>query len=426
VIRIELKLGNLLLLLGLLVVLWISYLARDVIVLLGIALMLMATLHPLVKLGERRGLSHSWSVALVMLSLVLVPVAIIAALSPLVIAEVQSFAKSFPTLQQHINDLLRNMGVADKVNQAIDKAQVQNHIGDIAVVSAQRSVTILTQTFTVIVIAGYLLGDSRRLQFFLHEIMPRRAERHIEPLLTGMERVVGGYIRGQMLTSVLFGVFATLLCLALHVPDPLVMGIVAAIGDVIPLFGVPAAMLITMLVAFTHSAWQPLGVLAGYVIYGQLENHFLVPRIYARTVNLSPLMVIIATILGGTLDGIQGILIGIPIFGAIKVVFDYMVAERLRGREGAAETMETEPTDAVARDVQPELSPTAQEMAEAAETGEGVPPPSYSPFEPIPDSEPEAARPKRLSGARYITLARRFHRDPDSGDLVLAGKRRRR
>lgn len=428
-VRIELKLSNLILFFCLLAVIWVGYLARDVVILMGIALIVMATLHPLVNLAERRGLSHSWAVAVVMLGLLLVPVAVIAALSPLVIAEVQSFAKSFPTLQNHINDLLRNMGVADKVNQAIDKAHLQDRVGEIAVASAQQSVTIITEVFTVIVVAGYLLSDSRRIQFFLHEVMPRRAEQHIEPMLTGMERVVGGYIRGQMLTSVLFGAFATALCLALRVPDPLVLGIIAAVGDVIPLFGVPAAMLITALVAFTHSAWQPLGILAGYIIYGQLENHFLVPRIYARTVNLSPLIVIVATIVGGALDGIIGILIGIPIAGALKVVFDYIVAERLRGREGAAEAMATEATDEVGRQQETPQAATMAEMEEAAATGEGVPPPSYSPFEQMPDAElePEPAQPRRVSGARYITLSRvRSRRDPDPPVLALAGKRRRR
>ncbi|HEY8819979.1 MAG TPA: AI-2E family transporter, partial [Dehalococcoidia bacterium] len=116
-VRIELNFRNLLLLFALLVVAWVTYLVRDTIVLLGLALMLMATLHPLVQMAERRGLSHSWAVALVMLALVLVPVAMIAAMTPIIISEVQSFAKSFPTLQQHINELLHNWGVADRVNQ---------------------------------------------------------------------------------------------------------------------------------------------------------------------------------------------------------------------------------------------------------------------------------------------------------------------
>ena len=285
-----------------------------------------------------------------MVGAVLLPIAVVAALSPLVISEVSSFAASMPTLQHHIDEILHNWGIADQVNQAIDRLNLQAHVADFAVVGVQETVTVVVETFTIVVIGAYLLADSQRLQVMLHEFTPRDAERHIEPLLEGMERVVGGYIRGQILTSAMFGVYAGLLCLVLGVPNPLLLGIIAAIGDIIPLFGVPAAMVITVVVAFTSSVWQPVAVVIGYVIYGQLESHILVPRIYARTVNMSPLMVIIATIAGGALDGFTGIFVAIPVVGALKVLLDYIVAERLKGREAAVQAMHAESTDPVGRE----------------------------------------------------------------------------
>lgn len=424
-VRVELTFRNLLLLFVLLVVAWVTYLVRDTVVLLGLAFMLMATLHPLVKLAERRGLSHSWAVAVVMLSLVLVPIAIIAALSPLIISEVQSFANSFPTLQHNLNELLRNWGLADRVNQAIDKFNLQDRIAGIAVVSVEQTVSIAAKVFSVIVIAGYLLSDGRRLQMMLHEFVPRRAERHIEPLLDGMERVVGGYIRGQILTSAMFGVFATLLCFALKVPNPLLLGIVAAIGDVIPLFGVPLAMLITVVVAFTASVLQPIGVVVGYVIYGQLESHFLVPKIYSRTVNMSPLLVIVATIFGGALDGFVGIFIAIPVVGALKVVLDYIVAERMRGREAAAHEMRSTPTDRLGEEQTKEAE--QETTADGGSGRDGVPEPTYSPFESVPDQAVD--EPARVSGARFVTLQTLAHtkgrRARTHGRTIALPRRRR-
>lgn len=417
-IRVELTFRNLLLLFGLLLLAYLTYLLRSTVVLLSIALMLMATLHPLVQMAERRGLSHSWSVALALLTLVLVPVLIIAALSPLIITEVQGLANSLPGIQSRIQDLLHNWGLAGRVNQAIDRANLQDRIASLAVVSAQETLTIAIETFSVIVIAGYLLADSRRLQTALHKFVPRSSERHIEPLLEGMERVVGGYIRGQALTSAMFGVFAFVLSLALGVPDPLLMGIVAAVGDIIPVFGVPLAMVVTMFVALTQSVWQPIGVFVGYVIYGQLEGHLIVPRIYSRTVNMSPLLVIVATIVGGSLDGFIGVFIGIPVAGALKVIVDYIVAERERGREASQQAMTTEPTDPVG------AQSTAEEWHSPARNGDsvaqvaappdlpdGVPQPTYSPFESVPEPEPEPD--ERVSGARFVTLTH-VHRRPRS------------
>jgi hypothetical protein len=203
----------------------------------------------------------------------------------------------------------------------------------------------------------------------------------------------------------MFGVFGFVLCIVLGVPNPLLLGIVAAIGDIIPIFGVPLAMAITMLVAFTGSTWQPVGVLVGYVIYGQLESHFLVPRIYSRTVNLSPLVVIVATVVGGALDGFIGILIGIPIAGMLKVILEYIIAERVKGREAAHATMHIEPTDQLGSEVH--LTKPTDSAGTQDDTGEPVDKaiaPTYSPFESLPEAAPEPER--RVSGARYVTLAR--------------------
>jgi len=98
---------------------------RGTVVLVGIAVMLMAALHPLVQLATRRGLSHGAAVAVVMLSLV--PLAMVVALSPLIISEVQGFAHNVPTLQQHIDDLLRHAGLASQVNSAIINLARERH-----------------------------------------------------------------------------------------------------------------------------------------------------------------------------------------------------------------------------------------------------------------------------------------------------------
>ncbi len=381
---------------GVLLFAYFLYLVRDTVVLVGIAVMLMAALHPLVQLAMRRGLSHGAAVAVVMLGLVLVPLAIVVALAPLIISEVQGFAHNVPILQKHIDDLLRNAGLASQVNSAIGTADLQNRVGNLAVVSAAPTLTFFTDVFEVIVIAGYLLADSRRLQLVLHQFVPRLSERHIEPLMIGMERVVGGYIRGQLLTSGMFGIFGFLLCLGLGVSYPLLLGILAAVGDVIPLFGIPLAMVVTALVALTNSTWQAGAVVAAYIVYSQLESHILVPRIYARTVNLSPLMVILATIIGAKLYGIIGILIGIPIVGVLKVVFDYIVAERVQGQAAAAQQMVDETTDPLGR----EETAAEEQQVDAIVTGEeseaeaGIPQPSFSPFESIPDDIDPALLPK--------------------------------
>jgi predicted PurR-regulated permease PerM len=320
---------------------WLLWLAHGVAVPFGFVLLLVATLHPFVVRAERRGLRRSYAVGLVMAVFVLAPIALAALLAPLIVAEIRSLAAQAPALQLRFDQLLRNWGLATQVETAIAHANIQTRLETLALVSARQITIVMIKAAVVVFATGYVLADGERLLLLLHTITPRRWERHIAPLLNGLEGVVGGYILGQVITSVLFGVFATLLCFALRVPSPLLMGLVAAIGDIIPLFGIQLAMLLTMLVAFTHSTWQPAGVFAGYVVYGQLEAHLLVPRIYARTVSLPALLVLLATLLGATLDGLVGIIVGIPLAGGIKVFVSYVHAQRMQTSAPTAATATT-------------------------------------------------------------------------------------
>ena len=336
---------SLLLLVGLIALGWLLWLAHSVVVPFGFVLMLVATLHPFVMRVERRGLKRPYAIGLVMAVFVLAPIMVAALLTPFMIAEIRSLAAQAPTLQQRFDQLLRAWGMATQVETAIAHADIQARLETLALVSA-RQLTILAIKAAVVVFAtGYVLADGERLLLLLHTVTPRRWERHIAPLLGGLEDVVGGYILGQVITSLLFGIFATLLCLALRVPSPLLMGLVAAIGDIIPLFGIQLAMLLTILVALTQSTWQPAGVFVGYVIYGQLEAHLLVPRIYARTVSLPALLVLLATIIGAALDGLVGIIVGIPLAGGIKVVISYFHQQRATASAAAS-------TSAAAEDVE--------------------------------------------------------------------------
>jgi predicted PurR-regulated permease PerM len=102
-----------------------------------------------------------------------------------------------------------------------------------------------------------------------------------------------------------------------------------------------------MLAAYNGSVGPPLAVLGGYVFYGQVESHVISPRIYAREVNLSPLAIILATLIGAAVDGVRGLLIGVPILGAMKVTADYVIQQRKQGRAAADAAMSRTPTDRI-------------------------------------------------------------------------------
>jgi predicted PurR-regulated permease PerM len=135
----------------------------------------------------------------------------------------------------------------------------------------------LLDTFLVLVMAVYLLLDGERIARVVTQYMsPGQRDRFLRAM-PEVVTVVSGYLVGQAITSFLFGAFAFVTLTALHVPQPLLLAVLAGIMDAIPIFGVPIATIPAVLAALTVSVPAAIGVLALYVMYQQIENYQLSP-----------------------------------------------------------------------------------------------------------------------------------------------------
>jgi predicted PurR-regulated permease PerM len=145
-------------------------------------------------------------------------------------------------------------------------------------------------------------------------------------------RTVGGYVSGNLLISVIAGITSTLVLLVLGVPYAVALGLLVAILDLIPLAGATIAAVIVTTVAFLSEDWKiGLAVAGFFVVYQQLENHVLQPVVYGRTVQLSPLAVLISILIGAELAGVIGALGAIPVAGSIQVILrDWLQYRRTR------------------------------------------------------------------------------------------------
>jgi predicted PurR-regulated permease PerM len=143
-------------------------------------------------------------------------------------------------------------------------------------------------------------------------------------------RTVGGYVTGNILISLIAGASITVVLLIMGVPYAVALGLIVAFLDLIPLAGATLAGIIVCLVAFLHTVPAGIVVLVFFVVYQQIENHFLQPVIYGRTVQLSPLAVLVSVLVGAELAGILGALAAIPVAGTLQVV----VRDQLAARRG--------------------------------------------------------------------------------------------
>ena len=180
--------------------------------------------------------------------------------------------------------------------------------------------------------------------------IPRPYHVRTARLMLSLETIVGGYMRGQALTSGLIGGFTYVLLLILHVPNALILAILAGFTDLIPYIGPVLATAAPVLFALSQGVPMALIVLVALVLYEELESRLIIPRVYGKTLRLSPVAVTIALLLGGKLFGIVGALIALPIAAAIRATVEELRIDlpgEQTGRAGGAGARRRRPRRAI-------------------------------------------------------------------------------
>jgi predicted PurR-regulated permease PerM len=317
----------------------VIWLARQVLSWILISVFLALALNPTVEWFQRRGVRRRGFAAAATYLLTLSSLALIGALFiPTVVDQVNDFVNSIP---QYVDDLTRGRGrlgflqreyqVVDKVRAAVEDGGATRLLGisGTALAITKGIVTLIVGIVTIMFMTFFMLLEGPTwIERFLGLLPDDRRERW---RTVGHEiyRTVGGYVTGNLLISLIAGVATTAVLLALDVPYAVALGLVVAILDLIPLAGATLAAIIVTTVAVLEDPF-PAGVvvLVFFVVYQQLENHVLQPLVYGRTVQLSPLAVLIAVLIGAELAGVLGALAAIPVAGTIQVLLRDQLRER--------------------------------------------------------------------------------------------------
>ena len=303
-------------------VLWLVHQLWHLMLLGIISLMVAAAMDPIVRRAQRIGMRRGAAVAATMIGLTLIMIAsILIILSP-VITEGQDFLTNLP---EQVNRLQRplqdNPQLFQRLQDAAQRAASNTGLITAGVTQVGMSiVSIITDTLIVAVMATYILLDGRRIYGWCVRYVAPRYRRKLDRTIPDVSRVVSGYVFGQGITSLLFGIFAFIVLSACGVPQPLFLAMLAAIGDAIPIVGVTAVTIPTVLIAATVSIKTGVIVLAAYLIYQQLENYLLVPRIYHSTLNISSFAVLVSVLIGSALLGIVGALLALPVAAVVPAL----------------------------------------------------------------------------------------------------------
>jgi predicted PurR-regulated permease PerM len=329
------------------IVLEVVWIARHVISWVFIALFLALALNPAVDRLERRLKDRRGAATAVVFFAALAAIVGIGFLFiPTLVNQVNDFANKVP---DYLHDVTKGRGrlgflqtkyhLVDKAREALQSGGASKLFGlsGTALAVAKGVVNAVLATVTIAFMTFFMLLEGPKwVDSFLRQLPPQSQIRW-RRLGHQIYRTVGGYVSGNLLISVIAGGLTTIVLLIMGVPFAVALGLIVAILDLIPLAGATIAAIIVGTVAFLHSIPAGIVVVVFFIVYQQIENHLLQPIVYGRTVQLSPLVILISVLIGAELAGVLGALAAIPVAGSLQVILVDWLRQR-RGEEPAAAT----------------------------------------------------------------------------------------
>jgi predicted PurR-regulated permease PerM len=335
-------LGILLATLGILA---LVYLAWHVITWILIAIFLALALNPAVEFFQRKGMRRGYATAIVFFVAVAVITGLGFLLIPPLVEQVRSLIDYAPKV---VDDVTAGRGpfgflqtkyhIVDRVRDAVDKQGAGGVFGvtGAGLAVARGVVTAVVGAVTVAFLTFFMLLDGKRLVESFYNVLPPGAQGRWQRIGSEIHRTVGGYVTGNILISVIAGVASALVLFGLGSDYAIALAVVVAILDLIPLAGATLAAILVSTVVFVELGWvRGVIIIAFFIAYQQLENHILQPVIYGRTVQLSPLVVLISVLIGAELAGILGALAAIPVAGMVQALGREFLGRRGESAPGA-------------------------------------------------------------------------------------------
>jgi predicted PurR-regulated permease PerM len=266
------------------------------------------------------------AVAVIFIAVFLLVAALVALVGPPLVRQIESLANAIPELVPKLGR--RSDWIGRYVT--IHEPQIQQYISSIPERVARSFGTVLGLTgkvggflfnvLTVAVLTVFFMASLPGLRHSVALLFPPARRTDAEQIIEKSVAKIGGYVSGNIITSVVCAILAGIALLLLGVPYAIPLALWAGIADLIPSVGSYLGALPAVMVGFTMSPGLGIAVLAYFIIYQQFENYVLVPRVMRNAVDLSSPAVLIATMIGASLAGFAGALLALPVAATVKVV----------------------------------------------------------------------------------------------------------
>lgn len=324
--------------LGCLYFLWIVHSALYPFV---ISLLLAYLLNPAVCYLEQKNIGRLWSIIILYVALFGVVIWGGSRILPLLVRELESFTQDLPSMIVNINALMieiqsqyQNSLLPFSLRLAIDDALVllENDMQEFVGQVVNGIIKIIGHSIGLAIspiLAFYLLHDWYEIKEKMLVLLPSKWRNELISFLCDVDKVFGGIIRGQLIVASIVGFFVTIGLYFLKVKFALIIGILAALFDVIPYFGPIIGASPAIMLAMLQSPWLTVKVALLFFIIQQIEGNIIHPKIIGESIGLHPLTVIFFVFVGGEIGGLMGMLLGVPV-AAIGKVLIYHIVKVLR------------------------------------------------------------------------------------------------
>jgi predicted PurR-regulated permease PerM len=294
--------------------------AWGVLILILVAAFFAVGLDPVVSWLTDRGWRRSLAVAAVLLTALGVLALFIATAVPAITTEYNHLHTSLPEYLRRLQRRHDSIGqLARKVH--ISSTQISKALSYKGVVSLSKTIlSTVVASLTIVVLTCYFLANLPAIKRATYRLAPRTRRARVGLLTDEILRLVGGYLLGNVITSVIAGAAMTIFLLAIGVPDAVFLGLLVALFDLIPMIGAPIAGIIVALIALSVSLPTAIGTVAFTVVFRLVEDYLLSPRVMKKTVEVAPILTIVSVLLGGALLGIVGALIAVPVAAALDLI----------------------------------------------------------------------------------------------------------
>ncbi|OGD67276.1 hypothetical protein A2442_00695 [Candidatus Campbellbacteria bacterium RIFOXYC2_FULL_35_25] len=303
------------------------YILRDLILVILTAVVIASAIEPLTKWFTNRKIPRLISVIFIYAALIIVVVGSLLLLLPPLLDEASNLSSTFPQYLNSlnlwnpvdgvsgVNELSKGFSVSDIILEL--RNNISNATGGLFQV-VSRIFGGVFNFILIIVLSFYLAVQKDGIAMFLEIITPVKHEKYIADLWKRSQNKIGLWMQGQLLLAVIIGVLVFLGLTIFGVKYAFLLAVLAAVLELIPLFGPIIAAIPAILIAVTDGGTTQGLIIAGfYIIIQQFENHLIYPLVVKKVVGVPPLLVILALIIGAKLAGFLGIILSVPLAAAL-------------------------------------------------------------------------------------------------------------